>query len=250
MPPKILILGGTGEAAELARAACGALAGRAQIVSSLAGRTEAMPDVPGEIRVGGFGGAEGLADYLAREKILAVIDATHPFAARISAHAQKACQRQGVALLRLERPGWPRQPGDRWIEAQDAKAAARLLPSLGQRAFLTVGAGGIAAFSAVRDVWFLVRLLAEPIEPLALAAYEIVTGRGPFAAGAEAELMRAHRIDVLVSKASGGRSTYGKIEAARALGLPVLMIRRPLLPGAACASTVQKALAWLETIIP
>jgi precorrin-6A/cobalt-precorrin-6A reductase len=250
MPSKILILGGTGEAAELAKAAHSALQGRVDIVSSLAGRTDTIPDLPGEIRTGGFGGAEGLAFYLAQQNIAAVIDATHPFAARISTHAQQACQMQGVKLLRLERPGWAKMPGDRWIEAADANDAADRLPALGKRAFLTLGAGEIEPFSKVRGVWFLVRLLKTPEKPLPLDACEIVTGKGPFAAEAEAGLMRSHAIDVLVSKASGGRATYGKISAARALGIPVLMIKRPDLPGVPGVRSLREALAWLAETIP
>lgn len=240
LKPRLLILGGTAEAARLARL----LAERApglEVISSLAGRA-GVPDLPGRVRVGGFGGAEGLAAILAAEDIAAVIDATHPFAARISAHAVAACATACRPLLRLERPGWERLPGDRWVEVADMAEAVRSLPQLGRRAFLTVGAGEVAAFASVRGVWFLVRLL-EP-GPLPLADYTVVIGKGPFGEAEERRLLQEHRIEVVVSKASGGAATYGKIAAARALGLPVLMIRRPALPPAATADRVEEAAEW------
>lgn len=237
---RLLILGGTSEAARLARA----LAGHPeiQIISSLAGRTEGAPALPGGVRVGGFGGTDGLARYLAAAAIDRVIDATHPFAARISAHAAAACARLGVPRLMLARPAWVRQPGDTWIEVPGTAEAAERVGRIGRRAFLTVGSGEVAAFAGVRGVWFLVRLLAE--QPLDLADYRVVTGKGPFDAEAEQALMRAHAIDVVVSKASGGGATYGKIAAARALGLPVLMVARPPLPEGRRVGTVEEAVSW------
>lgn len=240
MPLKLLILGGTAEAAALARAA----AGRAEITTSLAGRA-GVPTIPGRIRIGGFGGADGLGAYLRAEGIEAVIDATHPFAARISAHAAAACAAAVVPLLTLRRPDWTRQAGDRWIEVETMAEAVTRLPGLGRRAFLTVGAGEVAAFAPIRDVWFLVRLLKDASLPL--ADYTVIPGRPPFAAEAERALMTEHGIDLLVSKASGGGATYGKIAAARRLGLPVLMIRRPPPPAGNSVDTVEAALDWLES---
>lgn len=238
---RILILGGTADAARLARA----LAERPglAVISSLAGRTDAVPALPGRVRVGGFGGAGGLAEYLRNEAIDRVVDATHPFAARISAHAAEACRAMDVPRLMLVRPGWQQVAGDRWVEVDDMAAAAAALPGLGRRAFLTVGIGEVAAFAPVRGVWFLVRLLAE--QALPLADYAVVTGRGPFDAHAEQKLMAAHGVDVVVSKASGGSATYGKISAARELGLPVLMVRRPPLPEGEQVDSVAAILEWI-----
>lgn len=240
MTARVLILGGTADAARLARA----LAGRSEVavISSLAGRTAIVPDLPGSVRVGGFGGAEGLAAFLRDARIDRVVDATHPFAARISAHAAAACAATGVPRLMLARPGWQRQPGDCWIEADSMAAAAQALPQVGRRAFLTVGIGEVAAFAAMPDVWFLVRLIAA--QSLPLADYRVVTGKGPFDADAEQDLLRAHDIDVVVTKASGGDATYGKIAAARALGLPVLMVRRPALPAGQQVTDVADAVRW------
>lgn len=248
MPIRVLLLGGTAEAAELAARLVGEFGAALDLVTSWAGRTQAVPDLPGRLRIGGFGGARGLAAYLAGERIAAVIDATHPFAARISAQARQACESANVPLLALARPPWPKEPGDRWIEADSLAHAARLLPNLGRRAFLTVGAGGVAAFSGVKDVWFLVRLLAMPDRPLALGPHAVVIGRGPFTAEAERALMAEHRIDILVSKASGGAATQAKIAAARDLGIPVLLIRRPA--ESALRLTGDQVMAKLKPFFP
>ncbi|MBX9633425.1 MAG: cobalt-precorrin-6A reductase [Magnetospirillum sp.] len=237
---KLLILGGTSEAAGLARAL--AEYPDVQVINSLAGRTATAPVLPGTVRMGGFGGAEGLARYLAETGINRVIDATHPFAARISAHAAEACAGLGLPRLRLERPQWPRQAGDHWVEVADMATAAARVAGLGRRAFLTVGIGEVAAFAAVTDVHFLVRLIAE--QALPLCDYEVVTGKGPFSAEAERNLMRAHAIQTVVTKASGGAATYGKIAAARELGLPVLMVQRPTKPEGICVADVASAVAW------
>lgn len=239
---RLLILGGTADAARLARAL--AHFPHIKVISSLAGRTEGVPDLPGLVRVGGFGGAEGLAEFLRTAAIDRVVDATHPFAARISAHAAQACADAGVPRLMLARPEWQRTDGDRWIEVADMAAAAAALPGLGRRAFLTVGIGEAAAFAAVPDVWFLVRLIAD--QPLPLAEYIVVTGKGPFDAQAEQALMTAHGVDVVVTKASGGSATYGKIAAARALGLPVLMVKRPPPPAGERADSVEAAMRWVS----
>jgi precorrin-6A/cobalt-precorrin-6A reductase len=225
---RILILGGTLEAVELAQR----LHEREslQIISSLAGRTHQPHLPPGEVRVGGFGGAPGLRDYLLRERIEILIDATHPFAERMHGNAAEASRGAGVPLLRLERPAWQPQPGDRWIIANSADDAARNAPGHGTRAFLTTGVKDLAAFRDIDALWFLVRIVEPPPEPLPLRRYELIRGRGPFGAAEEEALMRQHNIDLLISKESGGDSTYGKIAAARKLGLPVIMIRRPAPP--------------------
>ncbi|TAN66130.1 MAG: cobalt-precorrin-6A reductase [Magnetospirillum sp.] len=237
---RLLILGGTSEAAALARAIGDG--GEVEVISSLAGRA-GVPDLPGRIRVGGFGGAEGLEAYLRAEAIDRVVDATHPFAAHISAHAETACRAAGVPRLVLARPLWRREAGDRWIEVDGVAEAASRLPACGRRAFLTVGAGEVAGFAAVRGVWFLVRLLQA--QALPLADSRVVTGRPPFSVEAEQALMREHAVDVLVAKASGGDATFGKIAAARQLGLPVLMIRRPPSPPGDHVDSVAGAVRWL-----
>lgn len=243
MRPKLLILGGTAEAAALARR----IGGDLDIVTSLAGRMVTIPDLPGRLRIGGFGGAEGLARYLEDEKIAAVIDATHPFARHISIHAVEACQRVGVPLLTLLRPPWPKEKGDRWIVAADMAKAARQLPSLGSRVFLTIGRQELDAFRDLGNVWFLVRMIDPPSQPLP-ENWQAILGRPPFSADDEMRLMQEHKIDLLVTKASGGEATFGKIQAARQLGLPVLMIERPPTIGANRAASIDEALAWLNDL--
>lgn len=237
---RLLILGGTAEARELA-AAC---APRFEVISSLAGRTKAPLRPPGEVRIGGFGGRAGLAAFLAERGIDRVIDATHPFAAQISVHAKRACCELGVPRLRLLRPEWRREPGDRWIEVDDLAAAARRLPDLGHRVFLTVGQRDLEAFAGL-DLWFLVRTI-EPPGVLPLKRAHWFAGRGPFRVEDEQALLRRYRIDVLVTKASGGEATHAKLVAARRLALPTLMVRRPpALPGP-MVDSVAAALVWLE----
>jgi precorrin-6A/cobalt-precorrin-6A reductase len=240
--PRVLILGGTAEAVALAEA-CVARRGL-EVISSLAGRTRTPVLPPGEVRSGGFGGAEGLARFLVERGIDRVIDATHPFAVQIGANAEQASRQVGVPRLRLLRAPWPREPGDRWVEVADLGEAARRLPELGRRAFLTVGHRDLEAFAGL-DVWFLVRTI-EPPGPSALPRVEWIAGRGPFDVAHEIALLRAHGIDVLVTKASGGEATYAKLVAARRLGLPVVMVRRPLPPPGPVVDSVEAALAWLE----
>ncbi len=249
-PRRVLILGGTGEAAALARA----LAGRPglSVVTSLAGRTSAPADLAGTVRVGGFGGAEGLREYLRAESIDRVIDATHPYAARMTANAVEACAAAGVPLLRLERPPWIPAAGDRWLGVADAAEAAALLaappagllPRRPLRVFLTVGQRELDAFAGVPEAWFLVRLIEPPAEPLPLPRHEVILARGPFAAADELALLRRRAIDVLVAKNSGGAATYGKIEAARELQMPVVLLRRPPAAEVERVAAVEDAAAW------
>ena len=241
---RLLILGGTAEALELAKT-CTARP-QLEVISSLAGRTRAPGLPPGEVRIGGFGGAGGLARFLAERGIDRVIDATHPFAAQIGAHAEQACREVGVPRLRLLRPPWAPQPGDHWIEVDDLAEAALRLPKLGRRVFLTVGHQDLGAFAGL-DRWFLVRTI-EPPSALPLRHGEWLAGRGPFAIEDELALLRVHAIDALVSKASGGAATYAKLAAARQLGLPVVMVRRPPPPAGPVAHSVEAALAWLERL--
>lgn len=243
---RLLVLGGTREAADLAARAEAAFGERIEVVTSLAGRTRSPPVLPGRVRVGGFGGAEGLADYLRRESIAWAIDATHPFARHISAHAEVACRAAGVPRLMLVRPPWHPEAGDRWIEAEDFAAAAARLPGLGKRAFLTTGLGGIEAFADAPGVWFLVRLIEDPERPLPLPDCALVVQRPPFALEGELLLLREHRIDVLVAKMSGGAATQAKLAAAREVGIPVLFVRRPGEAAGERVETVEAALAWLQ----
>jgi precorrin-6A/cobalt-precorrin-6A reductase len=238
----VLILGGTGEARELA----GLLAGHdgLTVVSSLAGRV-ADPALPaGEVRIGGFGGATGLAGWLRDRQVAAVVDATHPFAQTISAHAIAACAAAGIPLLSVVREPWTAGPGDTWHEAGSLPEAAALLPALGQRAFLTTGRQGLAAFASVADLWFLIRCVDPPQGPLP-AARQVILARGPYDSGAERELMSAHGIDVLVTKNSGGALTEGKLTAARQLGIPVVMVRRPPLPDVPRCASAAAAAHWV-----
>jgi precorrin-6A/cobalt-precorrin-6A reductase len=244
-PAHLLILGGTGEAAALAAAVIARYGEALLVTSSLAGRIGTPAPLPGRVRVGGFGGAPGLADYLAAAAVEMVIDATHPFAARISAHAQQACAALGVPRLMLRRPEWRRHPDDRWIEVEGAAAAASRLPALGRRAWLTIGTRELDAFAGLTGIHFLIRTIDPPTDPPTLASYEIIAGRGPFTLAGERHILERHAIDVLVARASGGAATEAKLVAARELGLPVLMLRRPPAPCGASVTSVEDALAWL-----
>ncbi|MEW2353283.1 cobalt-precorrin-6A reductase [Spirillospora sp. NPDC029432] len=241
---RVLLLSGTAEGRRLA----GALAGRPgfEVVSSLAGRVASPADRAGTTRIGGFGGADGLAGWLAAERIGAVVDATHPFAARITGSAVTAARRAGVPLLLLRRPGWSEGPGDDWRRVPSLEAAAGALP--GQRIFLTIGRQDLAAFARDGRRWFLVRAVDPPEPPLPPRG-RVVLGRGPFTVADETALMREHAIDALVTKDSGGTATAAKLAAARVLGLPVVMVDRPPAPaGVPAVATVDAALSWLGTI--
>lgn len=246
--PTVLILGGTGEARALAELL--ARRGDLRVVSSLAGRV-ARPRLPvGEVRIGGFGGPERLADWLTEHRVQAVVDATHPFAERISASADAACATAGVPLLRLQRPGWQARPGDDWRWVDDLAEAAALLPSVGARAFLTTGRQGLAAFSGDASTFFLVRCV-DPPEPAALPAHhELLLDRGPYTLEGELELIDRHALDVIVTKDSGGALTVAKLDAARQRGLPVIVVRRPSRPQRQEVDTAEAAAAWVLTATP
>ncbi|MCU7725942.1 cobalt-precorrin-6A reductase [Actinoplanes sp. KI2] len=241
MPPRtVLILGGTGEGRALAAALP-----RFRVISSLAGRTREPLLPAGEVRIGGFGGVDGLADYLRAQRVDVLVDATHPFAAQISANAAAAAAVTGRPLLVLRRPGWIERPGDDWHRVPTLEAAAALLPRLGRRVFLTTGRQGIAAFADTPECWFLARSVEPPTPPVPLHL-EVLLDRGPFTVDGELRLLREHRIDVLVSKDSGGADA--KLVAARERGIPVVLIDRPALPAAAATATsVEEAVAWLHT---
>ena len=242
---RLLILGGTAEAARLAGAAEARFGNALHITTSLAGRTERPSPLPGHTRIGGFGGPDGLAAYLTEHGVARLIDATHPFAARISAAARLACETTKVPRLVLRRPPWQREPRDRWIEVDSVAAAAAIVGDIGRRAWLTVGAGEIGHFSAATAMHFLVRLVDPPRQPLPLQSYEVIVARGPFSLAEERSHIERHAIDVLVCKASGGTATEAKIIAARERGLPVIMVRRPPAEPGEVVDTVEAALAWL-----
>ncbi|MGW7402407.1 cobalt-precorrin-6A reductase [Streptomyces sp. NPDC054833] len=227
MSPHILILGGTTEARRLA-AGLVARPG-VRVTTSLAGRVARPGAVEGDVRIGGFGGAEGLADWLREHRADAVVDATHPFAASITANAARAARATGLPLVVLRRPGWRPAPGDRRHPVPSLAAAADALPGLGRRVFLTTGRLGLAAFARLTDLHFVVRSV-EPPEPPMPPDAEVILARGPFTVADELTLLRAHRIDVLVTKDSGGEATAAKLTAARELGLPVVVVQRPPLP--------------------
>lgn len=238
--PHILILGGTGEARQLAERL--AEIDRLRVTLSLAGRTEHPLPQAGVVRRGGFGGAEGLADWLATNAINMVVDATHPFARHISENAKTAAYTSGVPLLRLERPPWLPVQGDRWIDAADMTEAAALLGSEPKTVFLAIGRQELAPFRAFPQHRYIVRSV-DPVSPeqrLVGALY--ILDRGPFAEAEEKTLMAAHGIEIVVAKNSGGAATYAKIAAARTLGLPVVMVRRAT-ARQADAATVDEAVA-------
>ncbi|MGW5213203.1 cobalt-precorrin-6A reductase [Streptomyces sp. NPDC004051] len=227
MSAHVLVLGGTTEARELAAELT--VRPGVRVTTSLAGRVARPSAVAGGMRVGGFGGARGLADWLREQDVTALVDATHPFAERITANAARAATATGVPLIVLRRPGWQPGPDDRWHPVPSLDAAAELLPRLGRRAFLTTGRLGLAAFARLTRLHFTVRSV-EPPEPPMPPHICVLLDRGPFTVADERALLREHRIDVLVTKDSGGTATSAKLTAARELGLPVVVVRRPPLP--------------------
>ena len=246
----VLILGGTTEARRLAELLAADAGPALRVTNSLAGRVAAPRLPPGEVRVGGFGGAEGLARWLREHEVDALIDATHPFAGTISFNAAQAAATTHVPLLALRRPGWVPVAGDDWHEAGSLEHAARLLPALGRRVFLTTGRMGLATFADLADLWFLVRSVDAP-EPPVPPRTEVLLDRGPFTLDGERELLRRHRIDVLVTKDSGGVATAPKLTAAREAGLPVVVVRRPPVPeGVQVAAGPEEALRWLAATFP
>ena len=242
---RLLLLGGTGEAAALAKAALARFGDGIEVTTALAGRTRRPGPIEGHVRIGGFGGSAGLAAYVVEHGFDRLIDATHPFAARISRAARLAATQTGRPRLVLRRPLWRRHPLDRWIEVGNIEAAALLARRVGRHAWLTLGAGALAPFAAVDGVHFLVRLIDLPRQPLPLRSYDLVVGRGPFGIAAERYLMQRHAIDVLVCRASGGTATEAKLVAARELGVPVIMIRRPPAEPGPAVETIEAALDWL-----
>jgi precorrin-6A/cobalt-precorrin-6A reductase len=239
---RLLLLGGTAEA----RALAAQLHPDVDVVSSLAGRVP-DPALPvGAVRVGGFGGVEGMVQWLRDERIDAVVDATHPFAATITANAALACQRLGLPGVVLARPPW--SPGRALVVGSDVQAAGVVAGNGYSRVFLTTGRSGTAAFVDT-DAWFLIRAVTAPDPDTLPARHELVLSRGPYRYDDEVRLMRQHGIDALVTKNSGGDMTRAKLDAADKLGVAVVMVDRPALPtGVATVATVEEAACWVRAL--
>jgi precorrin-6A/cobalt-precorrin-6A reductase len=241
---RVLILGGTGDASELAAKI--SLLPDVEVITSLAGRTRQPSVSTGSVRIGGFGGQAGLVQYVQAQKIDFLIDATHPFAAQISWNA--AAAEAGIPHLMLIRPAW--QPmsgvgGDCWIEVDTLEAAAAALPAIAKRVFLTTGRQQLAPFVPLTHLWFLIRSIDPPTPETPMPNGLLLLDRGPFTLEQERHLLIEHQIDLIVSKNSGGEATYAKIFAARELRLPVVMVRRPAMPVGMQVSSVEAAIAWL-----
>jgi precorrin-6A/cobalt-precorrin-6A reductase len=243
-PRPILVLGGTSEARTLATALHQT---GGPVVTSLAGRVSQPTLPPGEVRIGGFGGADGLGLWLKERSVVAVVDATHPFAEQITASVVAASRSAGVPLLRLDRPGWTARPGDRWHRVDSLEAAAEAAGRLGRRVFLTVGRQGLSAFACLREPWVLIRCVDPPAPPLP-PRHEILLARGPFTLAGELALLDQHAIDLLVTRDSGGAPTEAKLEAARQRGTPVVVVSRSPRPDVETVTSVPDALAWVAAL--
>jgi precorrin-6A/cobalt-precorrin-6A reductase len=240
----VLSLGGTAEARALA-AALAVLRGLS-VTLSLAGRTAEPAPQPVPVRRGGFGGAEGLAQYLRQETVDLLIDATHPYAAAISSNAAEAARTAGVKLLALRRPAWKQVAGDNWIEVETIEEAVRAVGQAPRRVLLALGRKELRPFEAAPQHFYLVRSV-DPVEPpLAVPHAAYIAARGPFSEAEDRALLEKHRIKIVIAKNSGGEATYGKIAASRALGIPVIMLRRPALPETDSVAAVDAALAWID----
>jgi precorrin-6A/cobalt-precorrin-6A reductase len=243
---RVLILGGTAEARSLATLLDAA---GVDAVSSLAGRVK-NPVLPvGEVRVGGFGGVDGLVSWLRTNECTAIVDATHPFARVISANAAQAAEALELPLLTLRRAEWQARPGDAWIEVDDMLGAARAVSEMAAvrddlRVFLTTGRQDVDVFKAIDDAWFLIRLV-DPPEREGPRHSTVIRSRGPYRLEGELALMREHCIDVIVTKNSGGPLVSAKLDAARQLSLPVIMVRRPSTPGGPRVHTAAEAAHWV-----
>ena len=247
-PIRVLILGGTSEASALASR----LAGRADIdaVLSFAGRTENPKPPPIPYRVGGCGGVAGLARYLRETAIDRVIDATHPFAAQMSAHAVAACAEVGVPLMAYARAPWRAGPGDLFHEVESLEAASEALGPASRRVFLAIGRLHLPVFARAPQHHYVVRLVDPPVEPVPLPNIDVLVARGPFRRDDDRALLEAYRIDVIVAKNAGGEAARAKIDAARDLGVPVILVTPPAIPDRPTATTIEGLIDWLETAVP
>ncbi|MDI5936061.1 cobalt-precorrin-6A reductase [Halomonas kalidii] len=238
----VLILGGTSEASALASA----LAERSiPALFSYAGRVAAPRPQPLPTRVGGFGGVEGLAAFLADKRITHLVDATHPFAEQMSRNAITAARQSGIRVIALTRPPWEPTSGDRWQRIASVDAAVSALAGPPQRVLLAIGRLHLAAFAAQPQHHYLLRLVDRPEAQPPLPSYSVTIDRGPFTLDGDLALLREHGVERLVCKNSGGDGAVSKLTAARQLGLPVVMIERPALPPRQEVHVVEDVLAWL-----
>ncbi len=240
----VLILGGTWESRILAERLHRA---GVDVLTSLAGRTRMPTLPPGRVRVGGFGGAEGFARVLAAEAVAFVLDATHPFAVRMTATAHRVCRELGVPYLRLDRPPWTAEPGDRWIEVADLDAALARIAAVGRRPFVNVGRAEIPRLGEVPACRFLLRTVEPP--PRVPPNVDVLVGRPPYSVARDRETLRRFGVDSLLVRNAGGPGAHPKIRAARELGLPVVMIRRPPVTVAPVVAGVEEALAYLRSFL-
>jgi precorrin-6A/cobalt-precorrin-6A reductase len=245
---RVLILGGTGDASQLAMKA--STLPEIEVIVSLAGRTRQPAPIATQTRIGGFGGTSGLVAYLQNNSIELLIDATHPFAEKISFNAAGAAKLCGIPHLILVRPPWRSIQGDRWIEVDNIEAAAAILSDLTKRVFLTIGRQELSTFSHLENIWFLMRAIDPPAPNLPIPKGQLLLERGPFSLADERKLLKKYQIEAIVSKNSGGDATYAKIIAARELGLPVVMVKRPSMPEGDRVADVESALKWLINFLP
>jgi precorrin-6A/cobalt-precorrin-6A reductase len=243
---KVLILGGTGDAVKLAAKLVDIPT--LEVISSLAGRTKKPVALVGQFRIGGFGGAEGLANYLRENAIDYLIDATHPCAGQITVNGAIAAQLANIPHLMLVRPQWERQSGDHWIEVETVATAAKAIPGSVKRVFITSGRQQLEPFlqrsQTYPDTWYLMRSIDPP--DIELPNSKVLLDRGPFSLEQERELLREYQIEAIVSKNSGGDATYAKIIAARELGIPIVMVQRPEMPEGEKVTSIEEAIAWLN----
>jgi precorrin-6A/cobalt-precorrin-6A reductase len=241
---RLLILGGTGEAVQLAAKA--AQIDEIDVITSLAGRTQ-KPTFPlGNVRVGGFGGESGLIEYLHEQKIDLLIDATHPFAAQISFNAAAATAKSRLPHLILVRPAWQQVVGDSWMAVANHEAASKILPKSAKRVFLTIGRQELAVFAHLESRWFLMRMIDPPTTEALVPKGRLLLEKGPFSLEHERQLLKEYQIDLVVSKNSGGDATIAKIIAARELKIPVIMVQRPATPKVEQVADVAAAIDWLQ----
>lgn len=246
--PRVLLLAGTTEATAIARLLGEQPSGTVDLIVSFAGRTAAPAAPSGTVRVGGFGGVDGLAAYLAEERIDAVVDALHPFAAVMPFHAADACTRIGIPRLKVVRPAWSPVDGDRWLPVASVPDAAALVAVRARdRVLLTIGRQEIDPFRSIAGPTFVVRTI-EPVDLAGAWSAEPLLARGPFTVDDETALLQRERIDLLVTKNSGGTATAAKLDAARALDLPVVVVDRPPLPEGPTVTTPETAVAWLGQV--
>jgi precorrin-6A/cobalt-precorrin-6A reductase len=245
---KILILGGTGDAVKLA--ANLAINPEIEVISSLAGRTKKPAALVGQFRIGGFGGAEGLAQYLQLNSIDILIDATHPCAGQITLNGAIASQSVNIPHLMLVRPQWEKTTSDNWIEVESVEAAASAIPESVNRVFITSGRQQLEPFlqrsHISPHIWYLMRSIDPP--DLELPNSKVLLDRGPFSLEQERQLLRDYQIQAIVSKNSGGDATYAKIIAARELGIPIVMVQRPAMPEGEKVTSIKEAIAWLNQL--